>query len=120
MKRLAAMPASAAETFASHELTIAGPNTPVSLGSPFSLHDVDVNDLHSKFIAKQRLLRLNELGKGFSIGRPAALGPGSVPASPATAVPEPMSWAMMIAGLTAVGWSVRTLHQRGKRTIAFA
>lgn len=36
-----------------------------------------------------------------------------------TALPEPMSWGMMLIGLTAVGWTLRTRKRSEQRIVSF-
>ncbi|MBT2188498.1 hypothetical protein [Sphingobium nicotianae] len=113
---LAAMPAHAADTLSNGLTTITPDN-------PFAYSDVAHYDWISKRDnAGQLVLYMIDLDNPV-LGRPQVLGPtpGRGPAAGpvVTIMPEPMTWALMITGLTAVGWSLRSLHRRGSHPVSF-
>lgn len=105
---LAAMPAHSVELLSSNSLTV------MAAQSPFVLNDVDL--WYGRTISSQRLFKLIELGDPALLDPPTRSGP----IGPTAAImPEPMSWAMMIMGLAAVGGTIRLLHRRSDRTVSF-
>ncbi len=108
---LAAMPAHSVELISSTSLTL------TTTESPFVLHDVDYSDWYGRSPGAQRFLLLLDLGNPAVMAR---LRGRIGPVAPAAVMPEPMSWAMMIAGLAVVGGAFRSLHRRTGRVASFA
>ena len=108
---LVAMPAHAAETLSPSGLTIA------SAANPFLSADVYRYDWYAKQReSNQLVLFMIDLDNPF-LGPVGRVGPAAGPV--VTIMPEPMSWALMIAGMTAVGWSIRSQHRRTGHPISF-
>ena len=103
---LAAMPVQAVETL-SRGLAISAAESPfTSLGA-----------WEARSNLPQGVFSLKELKNGAVIGRlRTRLSP---PLPTAAIMPEPMSWAMMIVGLTVVGGSIRLLQRRAGYRISF-
>ena len=104
---LAAMPAHSMEKL-SRGLTV----SPVE--SPFSGFDT----WSQRSNVPQKLYGLNELSDPTLTGPSRSNWIGQ-PGPVAAIMPEPMSWAMMILGLTVVGGSIRLLQRRAGYRISF-